>query len=315
MIKLQSGSILLRTPDGDQEFLDLDALHDDLWASCQAVGIEDPEMPDDILGVVCAFVDRGVQLTAADIDAMVLQILCDSGMRALADEYAKRRHASASVVNPEEMISPAPDLVAELLREQPFFLGTPIEKLTNLVLVQLGKLGFTECNRRFIVELARNSWHHLRTHAEEPKERGLWLIHRREFAGILSGKAGQLVAADVLQLLSISALFPAIQARLDLYQLARTLGPGLLPELQFYPAVEEACHAFCNACKAIEAEARQRRPDLDTPLPGRVEFRGLKALVQEYLENSRKEELELRQALGDVIEQAFKEAQLQTALR
>ncbi len=314
MIKMQSGSILLQTPTGEQEFLDLDLLHDDLWASCLEAGVEDSEMPDDIISVITGFVGRGSVLSSEEVNSLVLQMLCDSGLHDLADAFAQRRHAISTVLSTEEIITPDHEQILAILRNQPFFLAKPVDQIATMVESQLDQLKFTECSRRFVIELARNSWHNLQSSQFASASGTYWLIHRREFAGLLPPSLTALLYADVVDIRSVSSLLPAVRGHVDLSLLARQLGPGLLPELQFCPAVENIANLLQEAHEAITREAATREAGVDVPLPGEIHFVELKTLVAEHLGGSLREEKILRASLQSSISDKFRNSPLKTLL-
>ncbi len=281
MIKLQSGSILLQQPEGELEFLDVDHLHDCLWSCCRRVGIDDPELPSDIMNVVTTFSEHRRDLKGEDVDQLITKILADSGLRELAVEFAKTR--KAPVEPADEMIRPTRDGILATLRNDPFFLAKPLDQLTTMVLAELERLSFTCCTRALITELARNTWYSLEAPQPADETKPYWLISRQEMPKFFHGEALRLLTTGIVLIHSISSLLPAILMRIDLVLLARSCGGDQMPELALYPRLEDLCHELALMRGTLLDELTERLPEPPTePLATKIGFNGMETLLHDF---------------------------------
>ena len=299
MIRLQAGTILLETPDGGTEFLDLDRLHEEIWACCRKVGIDDPEMPDDIIGVITAFAGRQPRLTVSEVDALVLQILCDSGFRQLAEAFACQRPEAALPAG-VKLVEPDEALVRDLLSREAFFVNKPVPAVAGMVLAHLDRLNFSRCTPAFLVELGRHLWLHRQAPAAAAGAAPYWLLPRAELPAIVPGDLRHWFDRAIVSASSVSFLFPAVRFEASLLQLARDLGGGPLLDLQFQPAFDELCIILPRLHQAIRAELRRRAPGVDEVSPPSVSFTGLKPLAAEHCGSSLRAEKALRESLAAI---------------
>ena len=153
MIKLKTGSLLLHSVNGDFELLDLNDLHDSLFDCCVEIGIDDQELPADIINVVTTFASNHDKIDERELERLIVRILMDSGLHALAELFASKRGTAPEFIL-DERVNPDEDTIRTILRSEPFFVAKPINQLSSMIVGQLEKLGFDRCGRNLIIELA-----------------------------------------------------------------------------------------------------------------------------------------------------------------
>ena len=72
MIKLKTGSLLLHSVGGDFELFDLNELHDCLYECCLEVGVDDQELPSDIINVVITFANDQEALQERELERLIV---------------------------------------------------------------------------------------------------------------------------------------------------------------------------------------------------------------------------------------------------
>ena len=304
MIKLQTGSVLIKQPDGDLEFLNLDQLHDVLTQCCLENGVDDLELPGDVLSVVSTFLSRRQHVLPEDIHQLIIRILCDSGLRLLAEAYARRVN-SPETFERSDFISPDELEIQKLLSDEPFFVAKPVEQIATMVMAQLKHLKFSRCNQSFIIELARNAWFNLH-HKQDNDSSEYWLLHRRDIQDYLKGETLRLHSLGILQIRSISALFPAIRCQVSLTALSQIYGQKVLTELQFYPSVDSICKSLLVVRGQLLDAMIERVPALkEEKINMQVHFVGMNIIIREYFNYNHQQENTLREDLQEIIEKRF----------
>jgi hypothetical protein len=281
MIRLRTGSVLVRGDDGSKRLVDLCDLKDVLWDACQELGLDDPDLPADVIGVVATFVEQRSDLDVTKLDRLVVKILMDSGLHALAESFAAHRGSVPELMF-DEVVDPDDDAIGEILRSEPFFLAKPIKKLTTMVLSQLEKLGFTTCGRNLIVELARNTWSSLNS-SEDGSGQTYWLMSRAEIAALVDGPLLSLLTSDVIEVKSVSSLLPALHVSVSMMTLARKCGAGSMAELTFYPALHDLCNLLPELRAQLGPVIERRRIGMSVKdLSMDVMFQGVDGLASEF---------------------------------
>ena len=280
MIRLQAGEILLQREDGDFEFLDLDELHEILWQSCLDASIEDCELPGDIIDIVINYVNNQETVNRDQVNSMVLQVLTDSGLHGLSTAFQNMTSASYPENSRDKMVDPYSVDITKMLHEDPFFIAKPVPQLSSMVLAQFDKLGFNNCSRGFVLELARNTWFNL----QRPRSPdSYWLIHHKEFSSFCHDEQIRLIGRGILKIKSISMLFPALQLNAELTTLTKDLGPNILPELQLYPNLNQLCDSIVKIKHSVIDELKQRlEPGTKNKLPVTVNFQGAKEIIDSF---------------------------------
>lgn len=281
MIRLRSGSVLVRGDDGSKRLVDLCDIRDVLWESCQELGLDDPDLPADVIGVVATFVEQRSDLNMKKLDRLVVKILMDSGLHALAESFAANRGSVPELMF-DEVVDPYEDAIGGILRSEPFFLAKPIEKLTTMVVSQLEKLGFATCGRNLVVELARNTWSNL-NRSEGGSGQTYWLMPRAEIAALIDGPLLSSLTSGVIEVKSVSSLLPALHVSVSMMTLARKCGAGSLAELTFYPALHDLCNILPDLRAQLGPVIERRRIGMAVKdLSMDVTFDGIDGLTSEF---------------------------------
>ena len=273
---------MVQMENGTKRLVDLSELHDDLSLSCTRQGLTDPDLPSDVISVVSTFVDRHGEVDAEKMDRLVVRILMDSGLHALAETFATVREIAPEFIL-DEVIDPSSTTIEAILKSEPFFLTKPTDRLTSIVLSHLKNLSFATCGRNLIVELARNVWSNLNDAKETPKD-AYWLMSRSEIRDVIDGIPFTFVTSGIMEIKSISSLLPILHVCVSMLPLARQCGAGNLAELSFYPALDELCHCLPSIKTQLIPELKKRRIGMSVDdLSMDVTFKNVDDLQKEFL--------------------------------
>ena len=261
MIKLSAGAVLLTTPAGTQEPLNLDGLSDKLWQCCKQAKLDDPELADNLISTVRQFlelrVSEGAHLTQRDVDDLIVRALTDLGVRAVAVEYASGMDLPTPGVGQE--IVPTAEAVAELLRDDLLFLHRPIDAISEATLTRISSIGFERVTPAFVLELAKCvCLHEERQKRQEPAR--YWLLHRSEMPPLIPSEHLPLISGGI-SLRSVSLIFPNVVIDVDIPRFAH--GDEVLgTELAFLPAFHELCMALSEVAVSVYRAVKKRSGDL-----------------------------------------------------
>ena len=261
MIKLRADTIRIRAEAGGELTLNLDQLRNELWQSCHLMGVEDPELADDIVAVIRNFVKEGPQshqsYSRCEIDELVIQILLDSGFPQVATDYRRRRHLQHATGTVPERVKPEPAIIRLILQRDPFFMSKPVDRVLDTVIRKIAGLQISEVSPRLVMELGKAVWSQNENQRKPIDAESYWLIHRDEIPSLLAGRDARLIASGTVAVRSVSNLLPrlSIQANLD-YLIGDSA--VVVAELMLYPAFDTLCEQLHGMVDRLLVEIRSR---------------------------------------------------------
>lgn len=268
MIKLSSGAVMLRTPEGARESLNLDALSDELWLCCRRAQLEDPELADNLIATVRRFVDtrleEGASLTQRDVDDLIVRALTDLGVQQVAVEYARGCDLPTPSAGPE--LVPQPNAIAALLHDDLFFVHRPVKAIADATVRCIAALGFQHVTENLVLELAK-SFCMNEEQTKRPGPARYWLLHRSEMPQILPQSLLPFLADQRIAMRSVSILFPTLVIDVDVSRFAQ--GEDVLgTELAFLPAFHDFCHSLSEVVDCLYTVVKNRCGDLQLAAVG-----------------------------------------------
>lgn len=279
MIKLAPETILVHRADGSVEPLAVDQLEAELAECCAATGVDDGELPVDIVRVISHYFGGGRLRAAADdgeVEALVCRVLVDAGLRELAEAFVARRGTEEAAAR--ERLAPREAAEREvLLRADPFFVGRPIDRLVAEMESVLERLGLVTITAAAFVELAK-SLCLSRASESRGEPSPYWAISVADVPAHLAPELAEWSAAGVVRWHPVSRLLPVIRCQVDL-ALLRVTG-SVMVELALFPRLNGLAGLVAGAVRSMAAEL-QRRPE-ETELHevrGQVIWKGLDALA------------------------------------
>lgn len=265
MIKLQADTIRIRAEAGGELTLNLDQLRNELWQSCHLMGVEDPELADDIVAVIRNFVKEGPQshqsYSRGEIDELVIQILLDSGFPQVATDYRRRRHLQEASGTVPDRVKPEPAIIRLILQRDPFFMSKPVDRVLDTIIRKIAGLQLSEVSPRLVMELGKEVWSENENQRKPIDADSYWLIHRDEIPSLLASPDARLIASGTVAVRSVSNLLPrlSIQANLD-YLIGDSA--VVVAELMLYPAFDLLCEQLHGMVDRLLVEIRSRATEL-----------------------------------------------------
>ena len=266
MIKLQADTIRIRAEAGGELTLNLDQLRNELWQSCHLMGVEDPELADDIVAVIRNFVKEGPQshqsYSRGEIDELVIQILLDSGFPQVATDYRRRRHLQQASGTVPDRVKPEPAIIRLILQRDPFFMSKPVDRVLDTIIRKIAGLQLSEVSPRLVMELGKEVWSENENQRKPIDAESYWLIHRDEIPSLLASPDARLIASGTVVVRSVSNLLPRLSIQVNLDYL---IGDSavVVAELMLYPAFDLLCEQLHGMVDRLLVEIRSRATELD----------------------------------------------------
>jgi hypothetical protein len=227
MIQLCNRAIFTLREDGSTDFFQSDLLQEKLELSCRAAGLNETWIAEDIsLAVEFTLAELGNDkvFTNSEIDAIVIKVLQEAGLTAVATHYKHRQE------NPEPQISFTTETISEIVDR---YLH-PDEKDRADIISKVSdagkKLLLTNASPTLILELAK---HYMddqtsRSSKETPLPASLhscpWLISRQNIEQKVSGTTAKMISDQIIKISGISRLFPAIRLEITFAKFAESSG-------------------------------------------------------------------------------------------
>ncbi len=291
MIKLQEEGVLVREGAAVTAHA-LDEWRILVQRCCRATGFSRVNLADDVAEVVrrfCAMrASRQQPAAVEEVDALVVQLLLDSGLHEVAARFQHERQVLPPNAGEDRLRLAAVDLT-ELLRADPFFLNKPLDSLIDRLRQALESLSLRFAGAPFIQALAREIWWQMQVHAE-PAEREdapfhhCWLISPEQMQVMLAEHAGDALLTAGLRVKPVSRLLPTLAAELPMARLATELAGKPPTELALLPAFDQACRDLATLihrlCAIIDQRVQSREPG---GLPVRLTLQGIESLTGEIM--------------------------------
>ena len=226
--------------------MDLEALRLAIETSFRSTGTDRAWLAEDIAlsieSSLRSFGD-GCVLTLGEIDAIVVNILRETGFPAAALDYRESRGVGTRGI-PVRM-----DRVASLVSGSGVFvLGADASDIAASVVDACQVLSIDEAPIPLILELARFYAASPRFEASgrcgtsslcsPPRFSDPWLVEKRAILGVLGVGSSELVESGMLSLYGVSQIFPSIRIGVDFAEIARRSGfAPPVAEIALYPVL------------------------------------------------------------------------------
>jgi len=308
MIKLQAEKMIVHDA-GAGRLLDLEELRADLDDCCRQAGLKEPDLADDLVGIVRRYgserLRRGATVTLVEVEALVVRILLDSGLRSVATLFQQQRQLPAADSSGEFAAIATLDL-ADLLSRDPFFLARPSAEVLELLPTMLERLHLRRVSPAFVQTLARHLYVNRQTPQEPVAANGYWLVGRSAVETLVAEHAPAELVAAGLAFLPVSALFPRLIAEVNLHRHALACVGEPLTELAVLPAFDRLCqqllHLLRRLARMVTEQLHEPQP---RPVPAVVRCRGLAALAGQGLGLDSKGRADLRDELAACLNHHF----------
>ncbi len=294
MIELYSSNHLVME-QGRRMSLDIAGIREDVRACCQAVGLAEPWIAEQIEMALDDFfmarAEHGDETVTArgEIDELVARLLLAAGYRDVAAEYSRRRQVQVfSVADsaPWDAVR-----IRRLLDQSHALPEAAIALLVHQVMEKLELLGLRQISDRLITELAG---HLVSLHAPGgPTIPGLlppdspWLLAADFWKDAVSGPARRFCEARILQPRPISRLLPTPVIVLDLARLVAVKRDGPLTEIELWSDLQLVTQAAHQILQVMDSLLVRVQPDAAEAVP-RVLVAGFSALVAAWNPSLRK---------------------------
>ena len=216
MIKISEHSIKFVKPDGSIVEFDTEELQGKIIKSCLSAGIRDIWIAEDIsLSIEYALTseeNRKRMFSASDINTLVLKILEGTGYPEVAAAY-RRQNSSTDV-----KLAPDFQLISELISRHLGLSESRLNETTSTVIDSIDMLNIEEAAPSLYIDLAkafrdRSLFKNDISKIQLPtgKSGGAWILKRDKIIEDLDAATIELINNRIIQLASISELFPAIK--------------------------------------------------------------------------------------------------------
>ena len=220
MIQLCSRAVLTKNSDGTTAFFQPDKLQEKLASSCRAAGMNDAWIAEDIalsVEFTLGELGKGKVFTNAEIDSIVVKVLHEAGLGAIAIHYRQLQD------NSEEELSFKRDKITEIVNRYLQVDKEYSESIISQVEDAGRKLLLKQASPTLILELAKHYMNEtplLATQAPSSLESCPWLITKEAILKKISGDTSKLIAAEALSPSGISRLFPSIRVEVKFAKFA-----------------------------------------------------------------------------------------------
>ena len=216
MVKISNYSIKLLTPDGNVVDFEADTLQAKIIKSCIASGVRDIWIAEDIsLSIEYALTSEENKkrvFSISDVNTLVIKILEGTGYPEVAETFQK------SNSNTDVKISADHDLVSELISRHLGLSDSRLKETTESVIQSMELLHIEEAAPALFIELAKAIRVRNATGTDikpitvrETKNNPSWLLKRQTIIENLDAATIELINNRIIQIASISRLFPAIK--------------------------------------------------------------------------------------------------------
>jgi len=229
MIQLCNRAVFTEREDGSTDFFQSDTLQEKLESSCRAAGFNETWIAEDIaLAVEFTLAELGSDkvFTNSEIDAIVIKVLQEAGLAAVATHYKHRQE------NFETERSFNRETISEIAGRYLHLEEDELTKIVSKVSDAGKKLLIQNASPTLILELAK---HYIEDKSSISKKSVVsslsakfhscpWLISRENIEQKISGETSKMVSDHILKLSGISCLFPSIRVEITFAKFAETLG-------------------------------------------------------------------------------------------
>lgn len=281
MIAVGSSAITILRPDGGTEFFDADEVRERIIKSCIRAGIRDPWFAADLtIAIEHALSmpeDDCRTYTAGEIGAVIERALTGAGFPEAARIFM--------ATNPDAAAPPVP--VAEItgfLVKYLHLTGSALSGTAAFTAAAANALNLTALPPQLLMELAKlglSERQCVKAPALQRRDDDRpWLLDRGELESAMTGEVSALMAANVISVPAISALFPAVRVDIDLPRWC--IHSGVAPpvtELTLFTLAPRLALAVDEAFAVIYG-----LPSVPAEAPSVLSLRGAEPFVREFLQ-------------------------------
>jgi hypothetical protein len=262
MIKLRQDAVFIIHPDGKRTLFEPEELQSRIIRSCLTAGHRDAWFAEDVVLAIESALrgpdDDPRPTNEGDLNALVVRVLADAGLPEVAGEFARQNSGTEITA-----VKPVRSRIAEIIADKLNLAGDCLNLCTTRVEAACKKLQIDDAAPSLLVELARYYRDSERDSAPPPRigspkkqVAGIrnadspWLLPASSIVSAIDSGTLRYISGGILQVRSVSKLFPSLKIDLSLVRYAETL--NLAP-----PISEMALYAhFPPLATAIDDIAR-----------------------------------------------------------
>ena len=290
MIQLCGRILRIQKEDGTTDFFQSSELQRKLEQSCRAAGLQETWIAEDItLSIEHSLREiAGEKLfTAAEIDSIVLKVLREAGMGAVATHYQLQQNI------PEKSLELTEENIGSIIVKFMQIPDSAVEALTAKTLNAGARLSITSASPTLILELARHYIEEVEKtvaaageHCSAPYNgTSPWFVSESEIRDSLSGETEILVGRGIIKFYGISRLFPSLKIEINLAKFAEFRGfTPPLAEFAFIPSVSILARSVDEVIKTAMNQIKSEGRPKDYPeIPINIKFPDARKFTEKWL--------------------------------
>ncbi len=318
MIQLHPQRMLLKTPGGERESIDLSELESALDRALNICGIQASWLADHIL---VALQDYAAVMAAADGEGLnkeslhhtLARMLLDAGYADVAASFAEQSRLQDAVAETEHRAAWDRPRVDTLLRQHLKTVQHLNPELGDKVVQRLQTLGFGRVGDTLIIEVARHilaEWGDVERTQEtlEAAPRDDWLLAPGFWQTFLPPQVAALVEDEVIEIRQLSDLLPVVRLRFFIPKLVSRIEERPLTDLHLLPALVRAGREIGQAIECLVRQVN-RSGKKEYRHPAHLTVIGLDTmLLAEFARESKSSLAKRRSEIVDVITKTINES-------